>query len=456
MAGSSALKAESNEKRGMEWVFSPKQLLSMYWWDMPEFQHCVGIICDGAVRSGKTISLITGFMMWSMETYNDRTFGLCGKTVKSFERNVLQPMKQIVESLGYALAERKTDHAVILLSPSGRRNTYYIFGGNDERSQDLIQGITLAGVYLDEVALMPESFVNQALARLSVTGAKVWMNCNPENPSHFVKREFIDNYQRRSFLHIHFVLDDNLSLSEERRRFYMAQWTGVFFRRYILGEWCLASGLVFSSFIRERMVFSGEIDRKLYADYWISGDYGTMNPTAVLLIGYNRLLRTFDIIDEYYYDGRASMHQKTDDEYVRDIAAFSQQYRVHAAFFDPSAASLIAALRKAHIFQRLVQADNDVLPGIRFTSMLFSMGRIRVAERCRNTIRELESYAWDEEKSIERGEDIVLKENDHTCDALRYFCYTEVYRRAKLYGVQDTRALVQGGGDPNAPMVRTG
>ena len=450
-----AAKPESTERRGMEWVFSPKQLLSMYWWNMPRFQHCVGIICDGAVRSGKTISLITGFMMWAMETYNERIFALCGKTIKSFERNVLQPMKTIVESLGYTIAERKSDHAVLLFSPEGRRNTFYIFGGNDEKSQDLIQGITLAGVYLDEVALMPESFVNQALARLSVTGAKVWMNCNPENPSHFVKREFIDNYQRRSFLHIHFVLDDNLSLSEERRRFYMAQWTGVFFRRYILGEWCLASGLVFSSFDREKMTFS-EYEPKDYSDWWIAGDYGTMNPTAVLLIGYNRLLRTFDVFDEYYYDGRASMHQKTDDEYVRDVAAFSQRYQIRTAFFDPSAASFIAALKKARIFPRLIQADNDVLPGIRFTSMLFSMGRIRIAERCRNTIRELESYAWDEEKSIEKGEDVVIKENDHTCDALRYFCYTEVYRRAKLYGVQDTRELVQGGGEPNAPMVRTG
>lgn len=443
---------DDSAKRGMDWVFSPKQMLSMYWWAMESTRKATGIICDGAVRSGKTISLITGFMMWSMETYSGKTFGLCGKTIKSFERNVLAPMKDIVPSLGYTLSERKSDHAVILTSPEGRQNTYYIFGGNDEKSQDLIQGITLAGVYLDEVALMPESFVNQALARLSVTGAKVWMNCNPENPSHFVKREFIDGYQRRGFLHIHFVLDDNLSLSDERRRFYKAQWTGVFFRRYILGEWCLASGLVFSAFCRETMTFS-DYDRDAYTMWFAAGDYGTMNPTAVLLIGYNRLLRTFDVFDEYYWDGRASMHQKTDDEYVADIAAFTKPYQVQSAFFDPSAASLIAALRKARVFGRLYQADNDVLAGIRFTSMLFALGKIRVAERCRNLIRELESYSWDEEKSVERGEDIVLKENDHTCDALRYFCYTEVYRRARAYGVEDTMRLVRGGGDPNSRLV---
>ena len=447
---------EIQERKGMDWIFSPKQLLSMYWWAMEKGKNCVGIICDGAVRSGKTISLITGFMMWSMQNFSGYNFGLCGKTIKSFERNVLSPMKSIVSSLGYVLSERKTDHAVILSSSDGHQNTYYIFGGNDEKSQDLIQGITLAGLYLDEVALMPESFVNQALARLSVTGAKVWMNCNPENPSHFVKKEFIDGYQRRGFMHIHFVLDDNLSLSEERRRFYKSQWTGVFYRRYILGEWCVASGLVFSAFDRSTMTFS-EYDPALYSNWWVAGDYGTMNPTAVLVIGYNRLLRTFDVFDEYYYDGRARMHQKTDDEYVRDIASFTEKYQINSAFFDPSAASLIAALRKAKIFKRLMQADNDVLPGIRFTSMLFSMRRIRVAERCINTLRELESYAWDEEKSIDRGEDVVLKENDHTCDALRYFCYSEIYRKAKLYGVQETRDLVRGGADPNARIIaRTG
>lgn len=442
---------DKNGNEGMQWAFSPKQLLSMYWWAMDSIKNCTGIICDGAVRSGKTVSLITGFMMWSMENFSGQTFGLCGKTIASFGRNVLQPMKRIVPSLGYSLTERKSDHAILIYSTAGRSNTYYIFGGNDEKSQDLIQGITLAGVYLDEVALMPESFVNQALARLSVTGAKVWMNCNPENPSHFVKREFIDSYQRRGFLHIHFVLDDNLSLSDERRGFYEKQWTGVFYRRYILGEWCLASGLVFSSFDRSRMTISG-FDVKDYSAFYVAGDYGTTNPTAVLLIGYNAHLGVFDVIAEYYWDSRARMRQKSDNEYVADIAGFVEGYPVQTAFFDPSAASLIKALRDARVFPRLMQADNDVLPGIRFTSMLFSMGKLRIAERCVNTIRELESYSWDEEKSQKTGVDTVLKENDHTCDALRYFCYTEVYRRAKLYGVQAMRDLVHGG-DPNAPIA---
>ena len=426
------------------WQFSAKQLLAMYWWNVPELGHCAGIIADGSVRSGKTVALSFGFLMWSMERFNGQLFGMCGKTVKSFERNVLNPMQTIVRSLGYTLHYLKSDHCAVITSPAGHSNRSYVFGGNDESSQDLIQGITLAGVLLDEVVLMPESFVNQAFARCSVPGAKVWLNCNPEGPSHYIKARFIDHYRERKFLHVHFTLDDNLSITEEMRRFYETQWTGVFRRRFIDGEWCLASGLVFSSFDPERHVFHAEDDDSFldgYSEFFAAGDYGTANPTAVLIIGHNRKLDTFDVLDEYYWDSRKMERQKTDDEYVRDISAFAAGYRVKTAFFDPSAASLIAALRRSRVFPRLFQADNAVLDGIRFTSMLFSMDRIRIRDSCRNLIRELQSYSWDEEKSEREGVDAVVKADDHTCDALRYFCYSEVHRRAKAYGLRDTALL---------------
>lgn len=424
------------------WKFSAKQLMAMFWWNVPDLRHCTGIIADGSVRSGKTVALAFGFLMWSMESFDGQLFGMCGKTVKSFERNVLNPMQTIVRYLGYDLRYLKSDHCAIVTSPNGKSNRYYVFGGNDESSQDLIQGITLAGVLLDEVVLMPESFVNQAFARCSVPGAKVWLNCNPEGPSHYIKTGFIDQYRERKFLHIHFTLDDNLSISPERRRFYDSQWTGVFRRRFIEGEWCLASGLVFSSFSPERHIFHDDsIDLAEYAEVFAAGDYGTTNPTAILIIGYNRRLGTFDVLSEYYWDSRKMERQKTDDEYVKDIASFVAGFRVRAAYFDPSAASLIAALRKAKVFPRLVQADNAVLDGIRFTSMLFNMDRIRVRDSCSNLIRELQSYAWDEEKSSREGVDAVLKVDDHTCDALRYFCYSEVHRRARAYGLRETALL---------------
>lgn len=417
--------------------FSPRQLITMLWWNNPEFQHCQGVIADGAVRSGKTTAVAYGFLLWSMSSFDGYNFGLCGKTIRSFERNVLNPMKVICASLGYSYKDHKSENMVEIIDRRTRRtNRYYMFGGNDERSQDLIQGITLAGLLLDEVVLMPESFVNQGLARLSVTGAKVWMTCNPEGLMHYVKRRFIDRYNESKLLYVHFTMDDNYSLSDERREFYKSQFTGVFYRRYVLGEWCLASGLVMSAFNKDTMVIEPQ-DEKKYSMCFVSGDYGTTNPTALLYIGYNDRLQCFDVLDEYYYDSKETEIQKSDDEYVRDIRAFVGGRPVIRAFFDPAAASLIVALRGAHVFNRLEAAINDVDAGIKWTNMMFSTGRLRIADKCVNLIKELQVYSYDEDASIEKGKDVVRKEMDHAVDALRYFCYTEVYGRRAMYGLRD-------------------
>lgn len=417
--------------------FSPRQLITMLWWNNPEFQHCQGVIADGAVRSGKTTAVAYGFLLWSMSSFDGYNFGLCGKTIRSFERNVLNPMKVICASLGYSYKDHKSENMVEIIDRRTRRtNRYYMFGGNDERSQDLIQGITLAGLLLDEVVLMPESFVNQGLARLSVTGAKVWMTCNPEGLMHYVKRRFIDRYNESKLLYVHFTMDDNYSLSDERREFYKSQFTGVFYRRYVLGEWCLASGLVMSAFNKDTMVIPPQ-DEKKYSMCFVSGDYGTTNPTALLYIGYNDRLQCFDVLDEYYYDSKETEIQKSDDEYVRDIRAFVGGRPVIRAFFDPAAASLIVALRGAHVFNRLEAAINDVDAGIKWTNMMFSTGRLRIADKCVNLIKELQVYSYDEDASIEKGKDVVRKEMDHAVDALRYFCYTEVYGRRAMYGLRD-------------------
>lgn len=417
--------------------FSPRQLITMLWWNNPEFQHCQGVIADGAVRSGKTTAVAYGFLLWSMSSFDGYNFGLCGKTIRSFERNVLNPMKVICASLGYSYKDHKSENMVEIIDRRTRRtNRYYMFGGNDERSQDLIQGITLAGLLLDEVVLMPESFVNQGLARLSVTGAKVWMTCNPEGLMHYVKRRFIDRYNESKLLYVHFTMDDNYSLSDERREFYKSQFTGVFYRRYVLGEWCLASGLVMSAFNKDTMVIPQQ-DEKKYSMCYVSGDYGTTNPTALLYIGYNDRLQCFDVLDEYYYDSKETEIQKSDDEYVRDIRAFVGGRPVIRAFFDPAAASLIVALRGAHVFNRLEAAINDVDAGIKWTNMMFSTGRLRIADKCVNLIKELQVYSYDEDASIEKGKDVVRKEMDHAVDALRYFCYTEVYGRRAMYGLRD-------------------
>lgn len=418
------------------WDFSPRQILTMLWWNNPSYQHCAGIICDGSVRSGKTTAIAFGFLMWSMASFENNLFGFCGKSIGSFIRNVLNPMRPMCKSLGYAMIEHKSEHFVEIVDRrSGRRNTYYLFGGNDESSQASIQGITLAGLLLDEVVLMPESFVNQALARCSVTGAKVWMSCNPEGAMHYVKRKFIDQYDRLKYLYVHYTMDDNYTLSDERRKFYSRQWTGLFYRRFVLGEWCLASGLVFSAFNQETMVYSDDDPDNWYSMKFASMDYGTTNPMACLIIGYNVRRKCFDVIDEYYYSSRVTDVQKTDAEYVEDIRRFVDGKGVQRAFLDPSAKSMLVALRGSHVFPRLEQANNDVDDGIKWTNMLFGVGKIRVSSRCKNLIRELGVYSWDEDASEKQGVDVVLKVEDHACDALRYFCYSEAYGRRKLYNL---------------------
>lgn len=423
-------------KDTVQWNFSPRQMLTMFWWDNPNYQHCSGIICDGSVRSGKTTAIAFGFLMWAMSTYSGKQFGLCGKTIKSFERNVLNPMKTMCVALGYNMREHKSESMVEIVDQrTGRRNLFYMFGGNDERSQDLIQGITLAGLLLDEVVLMPESFVNQAMARLSVTGAKVWMSCNPEGAMHYVKRKFIDQYDRLKYLYVHFTMADNYTLSEERRQFYSRQWTGLFYRRFVLGEWCLASGLVMSAFDSETMVYQDDDPSDYYPMTFASMDYGTTNPMACLIISYNARRQCFDVRDEYYYSSRETDVQKTDAEYVDDLRRFTKGYNVQRAFLDPSALSLFVALRQGHVFPRLEQANNDVDDGIKWTNMLFGVGKIRINARCKNLIRELGVYSWDEEASEKKGKDVVMKVEDHACDALRYFCYSEAYGRRRLYNL---------------------
>lgn len=421
----------------LDWQFSEKQLINLSWWRDPNLSFCSGVIADGAVRSGKTISISFGFLLWSMSTFNGEQFGMCGKTIQSFKRNVLGNMIKMCISCGYEFQLNKTDNLFVVWTRDKKvKNYYYLFGGKDEGSQDLIQGITLAGLLLDEVTLMPESFVNQALARCSVTGAKVWMNCNPEGNQHYIKRRFIDNYDRLNFLYLHFTMDDNITLSAERREFYKRQYTGLFYRRYILGEWCLASGLVMSSFNPETMIYDEDDSSDCYSVSFTAGDYGTTNPTAFLWVCYNHVRGTFDVRDEYYYSSRETEVQKSDREYCEALHVWAQGKEIQRAYLDPSAASFAVALKQAHVFPRIEQANNDVLDGIRWTNSMFALGLLRVNSKCRNLIRELGVYAWDDEKSEKTGVDTVLKVSDHACDALRYACMTEVYGRRTHYGLR--------------------
>lgn len=402
--------------------FSLKQRKVLNWWcDMSPVKDKDGIIADGAIRSGKTVCMSLSFVFWAMANYSDQNFAMCGKTIGSFRRNVLMILKLMLRSRGFQVADHRADN-LVEISRSGVTNHFYIFGGKDESSQDLIQGITLAGVFFDEVALMPESFVNQATGRCSVDGSKYWFNCNPDGPYHWFKLNWLDKAREKNLLVLHFTMEDNLSLSERIKERYRNMYTGVFFKRYILGLWAMAEGIIYDMFSEERHVKAVLEYVRLLIDggRYVSIDYGTQNATVFLLWNKGRDGKWY-CIREYYYSGRDKGVQKTDSEYAEDLKKFLDGTPIKAVIVDPSAASFIAELNKRGF--AVIQADNDVEDGIRLVATLLNTERLAFSQSCKNTIMEFASYIWDP-KAAERGEDKPIKQHDHAMDAVRYFCYT--------------------------------
>lgn len=397
--------------------FSTKQKKVLTWWRQESpVKDKDGIICDGSVRAGKTVVMSLSYVMWGMETFNEENLGMAGKTIGALRRNVITPLKRMLKSRGYKVKDHRADN-FLTITYKGKTNYFYIFGGKDESSQDLIQGITLAGMFFDEVALMPESFVKQATARCSVEGSKYWFNCNPAGPYHWFKLEWLDQLIEKNMLHIHFTMDDNLSLSEKVKKRYKRMYKGIFFQRYILGLWVLAEGIIYDMFKKQRHVFKS-LDVRL-DDFYIGIDFGTNNPTTFLLIG--RAGEEYYVLKEYYYNGRTESRQKTVSMYSKDLQEFMQGHSHPTIYVDPSASPLIAQLEEDGIYP--VHADNAVLDGIQTVSNLLENNKLFVQEDCKETLREFSSYIWDK-KAQQRGEDKPLKENDHCLDALRYAIHT--------------------------------
>ena len=433
--------------------FSQKQRKVLNWWcDNSPVKDYDGIIADGAIRSGKTVSMSLSFVFWAMSTFSGQNFAMCGKTIGSFRRNVLFWLKLMLKSRGYIVLDHRADN-MVEITRNGVTNYFYIFGGKDERSQDLIQGITLAGVFFDEVALMPESFVNQATGRCSVDGSKYWFNCNPDGPYHWFKVNWIDksiSYLGKEkvrkireeatkehkdpglkrILYVHFTMDDNLSLSESIKARYRSMYSGVFFKRYIMGLWAMAEGIIYDMFDPDKHV----VDTQKLADEWqkhtgksfwtdycyVSCDYGTQNPTAFLL--WNKAADgKWYCRKEYYYSGRDKGRQKTDAEFSQDLTSWLDGIKIRSVILDPAAASFKAQLEKDGY--KVKKAKNDVLDGIRFVATLLNQGSFLIDRSCENLIKEFASYIWDA-KAAEKGEDKPVKEHDHALDALRYLAYT--------------------------------
>ncbi len=396
-------------------IFSEKQLTALSWWHKSSpFSSCDGLICDGAVRSGKTTCMSLSFVLWAFYEFDGTCFAICGKTIASLRRNIVVSLVPLLKSLGFDCKE-KVSQNLIEITFGKRTNQFYLFGGRDESSASLIQGMTLGGVLLDEVALMPRSFVEQALARCSLRGSKYWFNCNPENPLHWFYEEWIKKAKEKNCLYLHFLMKDNPSLSPRVIRRYEKLYSGSFYERFVLGRWVAVGGLVYpeaanGKYIRQPPDVS-------FSECYVSCDYGTVNPTSFGLWGEHQ--GVWYRFDEFYYSSRSQGKQLTDEEYYEELVKFTEGRKITAVIIDPSAASFSECIRRHGKF-RVIPARNDVVAGIRKVQSAFRSGKIIISPVCKASIREFSLYRWDENAA----KDTPRKENDHAMDDMRYFVST--------------------------------
>lgn len=377
------------------------------------------LICDGAVRSGKTSIMMWSFVRWAMESFNGQRFGVCGRTVDSCTKNIIVPFTAMgLAKEKYMIRWRRGDK-VMEVRRGAVTNYFEVFGGKDEASYTLIQGRTLAGVLLDEVVLMPRSFVEQALTRCSVDGAKLWFSCNPGSPQHWFYTEWIQRHEARNTLYLHFEMTDNPGLSQKTLERYQAMFSGVFYDRYIRGLWVLAEGLIYPMFGEGCLVDNPPQG----GQYYISCDYGTLNPFSAGLWCWDG--KTATRVAEYYYSGRQEQQHKTDEDYYTALEQLAGDKHVQAVIVDPSAASFIEVIRRHKCFP-VRKAKNDVLAGINTTARFLQNGTIKIHRSCSACIREFGLYRWDEKAETDRP----VKENDHAMDDIRYFAYTVLRQKA--------------------------
>lgn len=434
--------------------FSRKQKQVLTWWTegSPHKDKDV-IICDGSVRAGKTLIMSLSFVLWAMSEFNGMSFGMSGKTIASFKRNVWLTLVQMLRGRGFKVTKVPDMHDAFIVKKGDVENYIYIFGGKDERSQDLVQGFTAAGFFFDEVALMPESFVNQAVARCSVEGAKMWFNCNPDGPFHWFKAKWLDNLEGKNALHIHFLLEDNPSLSCKVIDRYKRMFAGIFYDRFINGLWVLAEGVIYSMFTKDMVIDELPKGVKIQ-ERWIGVDYGQANATVFLLCGLGSDNRLY-ILDEYYHSGRTSSIQKSPRGYSKDYFKWKIKNGVEGTpvlhkytYIDPSAKGFIRQLhedgerkiRNANNTVRTRGNKVDELAGIELVSSMIEADMVRVLSHCKNTVGEFSSYRWDPKAQEDRGEDAPIKQNDHCMDALRYVCNGN---RVKFIHLLKTQQLKQ-------------
>ena len=415
-------------------IFSPKQLDTLSWWSDPDADMIDGIICDGAIRSGKTMSMSLGFILWAMITFQDENFALCGKTIQSLRRNVIKPLKNLLDSFArpkLTVIEHRSEN-YLTITDGSVSNDFYLFGGKDESSQDLIQGLTLAGVFLDEVALMPESFVNQATGRCSVTDSKMWFNCNPEGPDHYFKREWIDKADEKRLKHLHFTMNDNPSLSPKVKERYERMYSGVFYDRFISGLWVLASGIIFRYFAEDPepyLIDRVETEGRTWSKLVIGMDFGgNGSMTTMILAGYQNNYQNITVLEERGLPITENIDAaRICDEFVSFYRMCMEKYgRVDWVLPDSASTtminSIITAAKKAGLPTRGISGcrKNEIAERPKTIDLLFNTNRLKIVRDCTNIIKAISSMRWDEKKP-----NIPEDKNIGNCnDWYDAFCYT--------------------------------
>lgn len=405
--------------------FSNQQQRLIHWW-RPGITASENnyVVADGSIRSGKTIACIIGFLTWSQEMHAGQSFILAGKTMGSLKKNVIRPILQILESWGwpYEYVRSGSEPHIDIGS-----NTYYLFGANTEAAQDSLQGLTAAGAYLDEAALFPKSFVDQAVARCSVDGWKFWMNCNPAGPHHFIRDEYLlpEEKKKKKVYHLHFTMDDNLSISERRKEEYKNAWPhgSVFYKRFILGLWAAADGLIYQQFadhVKDYLVDPDWLERQEILYAVIGVDFGgTKSAHSFTLTGFTRGYKQVVVLDEYYCKKRINPKQLQDD-FIDFVKRAQQRYRVLEAYCDSAEQTLISGLESACIQAHVSIGIKNAIKGpindrIAFYNSLIAQNRWKVMKHCKHIIEAFEQAVYDDKKP---NQDIRLDDGLMNVDSL--------------------------------------
>ena len=399
-------------------------------------------IWHGAVSSGKTFASLIAFLIAVPQAPSSGLIVIVGRSLQTIERNIINPLMDPAVFGSFAGAVKHTTGSTTAVI-FGR--TVHLIGASDVRAEGRIRGATIGLAMADEATLLPKSFWMMLLSRLRVPGHqnRLIATTNPDSGAHWLRKEFIARGSEVGVVSWGFRLDDNPALDESYKDLLRRQYTGLWAKRFIDGLWVAAEGAVYDGFDVDRHV----VDAIPAITQWVAAavDYGTSNPTHVILLGVGLDQRLY-AVSEWRYDGRSMSRQLTDVEYAERIRGWladptpdlPPDKRIRDVeppylIVDPSAASFIAQCHRDGMSP--YPADNTVIDGIRLVSSLLATGRLLIHRRCAALVDEFSGYCWDDTAAA-KGEDKPIKVDDHGLDALRY-------------GVQTTQGMWR----PHVPLA---